>query len=894
VLTLFSLGAIYCMKLFLRSYVDKLSEFVFKREPQRMKKPKPEIVSYLTRAAGTDTATLLSEFSSSEKGISMHKSKELLGKYGRNEIIREKRELWPIRLAKTFYNPLILLLLVLAIISFLTSDMATSLIIGLMVLVSIGLRYYEEEQAYNAAEKLRFMVKTTCTVIREDITYEIGLKYLVPGDVILLSAGDLIPADVRLLESKDLFANQSLLTGEALAVEKHANVIQKGIDNIFDLQNLCLMGTNVDSGSAHALVIATGSKTYFGSFARTVVGPRILTSFDKGVDRFTWLMIGFMLVMSPLVFLINGFSKGNWLEAFLFATSVAVGLTPAMLPAILTINLSKGAIIMSKKKVIVKRLNSIQNFGAMDILCTDKTGTLTQNKVVVIQNINILGKTDPQVLHYAYINSLFQTGFKNLLDGAILDHGKASHVNLVVKNYKKIDELPFDFVRRRMSVVVQNPQGIKLLLCKGAVEELTSICKEYEVNGVKQPIAKDQLERIRIMNEDLSKDGFRVVAVGYKEVNNGRIHYEKADEKDLIFIGFMTFLDPPKESATSAIAHLLKNGIDIKVLTGDNELVTRKISKEVGLPVAGVLLGAEIETLKDSELRKVVDKTTIFAKLLPDHKKRVVEALQKNGHVVGFLGDGINDASALRASDVGISVDSAVDIAKEAADIILLEVSLGVLNEGVIEGRKVFANIIKYIKMGASSNFGNIFSVMGASLFLPFLPMLPLQLLTNNLLYDISQTAIPTDNVDKEYIEKPRKWQVGDIRRFMLFIGPISSIFDYVTFGVMIFIFHALNNPALFQTGWFIESLLTQTLIVHVIRSKKIPFVQTWASKPLILTTLIIMAIGIVLPFSPIGKILHFVAPPINYWPILALILLSYIGLTQVVKTWYIRKFGYN
>ena len=882
------------MKLFLLSYVDKLSEFVFRSQPQNGKKVKPEISSNLIKLAYLTNPTLLSEFSSSENGISNQKSRELLTRFGSNQIVREKREFWIVRLAKSFYNPLILLLFILAFISFLTRDIATAIIISFMVLVSVGLRYFQENQAYNAAQKLRAMVKTTCTVIRNNKPSEIDLKFLVPGDVIQLAAGDLIPADARILQSKDLFLNQSLLTGESLSVEKHADILKEKNENIFELQNLCLMGTNVESGTARALVFATGHKTYFGSLAKSIMGPRILTSFDKGIDQFTWLMIGFMLTMSPLVFIINGVSKGNWLEAFLFSISVAVGLTPEMLPAILTINLSKGAITMSKKKVIVKRLSSIQNFGAMNILCTDKTGTLTQNKVVVIKNINIAGKTDAQVLHYAYVNSLFQTGFKNLLDEAILNYGRSNNAKSLAKRYEKVDELPFEFVRRRMSVVVKNPQGIKLLICKGAVEEVSNICKEYELDGVKHPLGEEQMQKIQSINEELSRDGFRVVAVGYKEIENNRMHYKNKDEENLVFIGFMTFLDPPKESAAAAISRLLRHGINIKVLTGDNELVTRKICKEVGLTIEGVLLGKDIEKLNDMKLRKSVETTTIFAKLLPDHKKRVVEALQHNGNVVGFLGDGINDASALRAADVGISVDSAVDIAKESADIILLEVSLGVLSEGVIEGRKVFGNIVKYIKMGASSNFGNAFSIVGASLFLPFLPMRPLQLLTNNLLYNLSQTAIPTDNVDEEYIRKPRKWQISDIRRFMIFMGPVSSLFDYITFGVLIFAFHALANPPLFQTGWFIESLLTQTLIVHVIRSRKIPFLQSWASKPLLIATLLVMIAGICLVFFPFGKVLHFVVLPLGFWPVLGIILLSYIGLTQAVKFWYIKKFGYN
>lgn len=878
-------------------YLDKLSEFVFKiKIPINVgnHKLKTHITSRYINLANKDNHEVLKQFNSSLAGLTSYQAETLMHKYGPNEIIGEKRENPIIRLIKAFYNPLSILLAVLAAISLFTQDITTASIIFTMIALSVFIRFFQENQAYNAAKNLKSMVKTTCTVIRDNNPLEIDLRQVVPGDIIKLAAGDLIPADVRLLVSKDIFLNQSLLTGESLSVEKHVIKPEGKVENIFEIQNLCLMGTNVESGTANGIVIATGRNTYFGSIAETIVGKRVLTSFEKGINRFTLLIIVFMAIMAPLVFMINGLAKGNWLEAFFFSIAVAVGLTPEMLPAIVTVNLSKGAITMSKKKVIVKRLTSIQNFGAINVLCTDKTGTLTQNKIVLIKNINIEGKTDAQVLHYAFLNSYYQTGFKNLLDQAVLQHAKDNNLKFADSGYQKVDELPFDFSRRRMSVVVKDSLGEKLLLCKGAVEETASICIQYELNGVRHPLTQEEVEKIKNLSRELAKDGFRVVAVAYKESENDRTYYNKSDEKDMIFLGFMTFLDPPKESAKLAITHLKQHGIKVKVLTGDNDLVTRKICKEVGLEIEEVLLGREINQLSDAQLREVVEKTTIFAKLLPDDKKRIVGALQENDNVVGFLGDGINDAPGLRTADVGISVDSAVDIAKESADIILLEMSLDVLNDGVIEGRKVFANIIKYIKMGASSNFGNMFSVVGASIFLPFLPMTPLQLLTNNLLYDLSQAAIPTDNVEKEFIEKPRKWQVGDIRRFMLFIGPVSSIFDYVTFGILIFVFHALVNPSLFQTGWFVESILTQTLIVHVIRSSKIPFLQTWASKPLLATTITIMAISIYLPFSPIGKNLGFVKLPILFWPLLILILLSYVVLTQIIKTIYIKKFRLN
>jgi Mg2+-importing ATPase len=543
----------------------------------------------------------------------------------------------------------------------------------------------------------------------------------------------------------------------------------------------------------------------------------------------------------------------------------------------------------------VKRLSSIQNFGAMNILCTDKTGTLTQNNVVLIKHISINGEESAKVLDFAYLNSLYQTGFKNLMDSAVKSYGESEKITSIEDEYEKIDELPFDFVRKRLSVVVRHKKnGKKLLICKGAVDKVVEICSRYELNNEFHPLEKDDIEKITITDVDFSEDGFRVIGVAYKEVENGRADYAMKDEADLIFAGFMTFFDPPKESAAPAIAKLKEHGIDIKVLTGDNELVTKKVCREVNLDYSKTLVGNQIEQMSDRDLVEEANKTTIFARLSPEHKRRIVKALRHRGHVVGYLGDGINDAPALRAADVGISVNSAVDIAKESADIILLELSLTVLSDGVIEGRKVFGNIIKYIKMGASSNFGNMFSVLGASIFLPFLPMTPIQLITNNLLYDLSQTAIPTDTVDAEYIEKPRKWQIKDIARFMVFIGPMSSIFDFSTFFMMLYVFNAWKQPALFQTGWFVESLLTQTLIVHVIRSRKIPFLQTWASRPLLLMTTTIMVTGILLTISPLAPLLGFVQLPLLYWPLLIVTLVTYITLTQLMKMWYIKKYGYN
>jgi Mg2+-importing ATPase len=704
----------------------------------------------------------------------------------------------------------------------------------------------------------------------------------------------MVPGDVRLLSAKDLFANQAALTGESMPVEKFAATVEDQAQNPLELSNIGFFGSNVESGTGQAVVVQTGSGTYFGSLAGSIVGQRQLTSFDKGVNGFTWLMIGFMAVMVPLVFLLNGLSKHNWLEAFLFALAVAVGLTPEMLPMIVTVNLSKGAISMSKKKVIVKRLNSIQNFGAMDVLCTDKTGTITQGKIVLEKHMDVKGNPSDRVLEYGYLNSYYQTGLKNLMDEAILNHVNLNADLQVDELYRKIDELPFDFQRRRMSVIVEDHQGRHILICKGAVEEIMHLSRNVEVGGEVLEVTPEHDEHRKQRVKQLNSEGFRVLAVAYRVFpgDNDAPHYAVEDESDLTLLGYMAFLDPPKDTASEALIKLHSQNVDVKILTGDNDIVTAYICRQVGLPVDRILLGPEIERIDDSQLVEIAQTTSVFAKLSPAHKERIIHALQGNGHVVGFMGDGINDAPALKAADVGISVDGAVDVAKESSDIILLENSLLVLEAGVIEGRKVFGNIVKYIRMAASSNFGNMFSVLGASIFLPFLPMLPIQVLSNNLLYDFSQTAIPTDGVDPEWLARPRKWEIGALRRFILYIGPISSIFDYMTFFIMLYVFGCWNNPALFHTGWFVESLFTQTLIIHVIRTNKIPFLQSRASRPLILTSLMIVLVGAWLTVSPLAGTLGFVALPALYWPLLLGMLVTYVMLTQFVKMWFVRRFA--
>jgi P-type Mg2+ transporter len=765
-----------------------------------------------------------------------------------------------------------------------------------MVILAITTAFVQEHRSNEAAARLRAMVHTTASVRRTpslsaDPFSEIPMERLVPGDVVRLSAGDMIPADLRLLEAKDLFINQAALTGEAMPAEKYGHAIDKPCDDPFDLPNLCFMGANVVSGYGTGVILRTGAGTFFGQLAHAIAGRHVPTAFDQGTNRFTWLMIRFIVVMVPAVFLINGLTKHDWLEALLFAVAVAVGLTPEMLPMIVTVNLAKGAIAMSRDKVIVKRLNAIQNFGAMDVLCTDKTGTLTQDRIILKRHLDFRGQESDRVLQYAFLNSHFQSGLRNLLDNAVLAHIDLQTV-IGIGGYSKIDEIPFDFSRRRLSVVVAPQDGTHVLICKGAVEEIFAVCTRYAVNGETGQLDASHFETAKELTFALNTDGFRVVAVAYKEMDTSKTTYSVQDEADLTLLGYIAFLDPPKESAREAIAALASKGVHVKILTGDNEVVTRKICQEVQLDVGDIVLGSQIAQTNDTDLADLADRTTVFAKLTPANKERVVRALHAKGHVVGFLGDGINDSPALKIADVGISVDTAVDIAKESADIILLEKNLLVLQDGVVEGRRIFANIIKYIKMGASSNFGNMFSVLGASMLLPFLPMAPIQVLTNNLLYDFSQTAIPTDNVDEDFLAAPRRWDIGNIFKFMVVIGPISSIFDYATFGMMIFVFRAWDKPALFQTGWFVESLLTQTLIIHIIRTAKIPFIESRASTPLITTTIVICAIGILLPLTWAGEALGFTPLPWLYWPLLAAMLVAYAVITHFVKRWFTSRWG--
>ncbi len=835
------------------------------------------------------------------QGLSSEEADHCLDACGPNELSHARRLGFWGDILHRCKSPLVVQLLLIAAISGVIGELKSTVIVSAMVVLSVGLSYILDRRSSTAVEALGKRVQSRTVVLRDGREAEIRISQVVPGDLVLLHAGSIVPADLRLLSAKDFFVSQSALSGESLAVEKSANGSPlHGPATVWELPNACFLGSSVTSGTARGVVVHTGTRTMFGSIAQRLIERREETSFDKGVRSFTWLMIRFMVVMVCAVFFIVGMTKGDWMEALLFGLSVAVGLTPEMLPMIVTVNLAKGALTMARRKVIVKRLPSIQNFGAIDVLCTDKTGTLTQDRVVLERPVDITGHVSDDVLTYAYLNSNYQTGLRNLLDRVILDHTDLD----VEENCRLVDELPFDFQRRRMSVVVDYA-GDHVLICKGAVEEIYACCRHYQIGDEVYPLLDLMREDLFEEVERLNRDGYRVLGIAYREFPRERTTYTVADEADLILLGYIAFFDPPKESAGRAIGLLQQAGVQVKVVTGDNGLVTGKVCRDVDLAVDRMVSGAELAALAPAEFARVVRETDVFVKVTPLQKEQIVRALRGSGSVVGFLGDGVNDAPALKAADVGISVDSAVDVAKEAADIVLLEKNLLVLAEGIVEGRKVFANIVKYIRMGASSNFGNMFSVVGASYLLPFLPMLPVQVLTNNLLYDLSQTGIPTDNVDEELVRKPLQWNIRNVRRFMVYIGPVSSLFDYATFALMWFFFgcRAFADPAtasahhaalarLFQTGWFVESLLTQTLIVHIIRTQRIPFFRSWASLHLTLTTLLIMATGAWLPYSPLAEALGMVPLPPVYWAWIAAFLASYAVFTHVIKTWFFHRYG--
>jgi len=858
----------------------------------------------------TELGTLLTKLDTHKYGLTAAQSRQRLRQFGHNEITHDSPSSWYGQLLHGFNNPFVYLLLGLAIASWLMGDIQGMGVLLAIVLLSGLFRFGREYHSTKVAAKLRTLVNVTVTISRyndlmpRERRQEIPIHNLVPGDIVHLLPGKMVPADVRLLEAKDLFVSQAILTGESTLVQKHdtlGNPVEKiairyarpNPPDPLDTPTICFMGTTVMGGTARAVVVATGNQTYLGSLAQAIAGKRALTSFEAGVNRVTWLLIGFMAVMVPIAFLLNSISRGQQNAAFFFAIAVAIGLVPEMLPLIVSLNLTRGTNVLAKQQVLVKRVDAIQNLGAIDVLCTDKTGTLTQNQVSLAHHIDPLGQDSPETLNYAYLNSYYQTGVQNLLDAAVLKHTELEHSLHLKLDYRKLGEVPFDFVRRRLSVVLEH-EGQPLLICKGAVEEIVTLCSTAKVQGRVVRLTEDLYRQSREVAQRLNSDGFRVLAIAYKRFGTPKEHYAVEDEFSLTLVGYLAFLDPPKESAREAIAALQANHVAVKIITGDTEAIARKICQDVGLTVQWVHLGAVVERMTDAELAAVVEETTIFAKMSPAQKARVVRALKQRGHTVGYLGDGINDALALRDADVGISVDTAVDVAKESADIILLEKSLLVLAQGIQEGRRTFGNLIKYIKMATSSNFGNVFSVLGASIFLPFLPMLPIQLLIQNLLYDLSQTTIPFDRVDEDYLATPQRWSVRDLRRFMLCLGPVSSVFDYATFAVLWFglEFNTPEAAPLFQSGWFVEGLLSQTLIIHVIRTAKLPFFQSTATLPVLVLTGLVMAIALILPFTSLGATFGLVSLPARYFLWLVMILVSYCLLTQRIKVWYIQQFG--
>ena len=850
--------------------------------------------------AKLDNQALLTELNTTEQGLKSEEAEQLLEYYGKNEIDYGKTQPWFVRLLLSFANPFSLVLIIVAAVSFITevllvSEQSWATVVIILALVGISgiMQFVQESKSDKAAEKLKAMVSSDAAVIRDGAERERPMSEILPGDIVRLSAGDMIPADVRILSAKDLFVGQAALTGESEPIEKFPAFIDTS--NALEVSNICYMGTNVVSGSALAVVFGTGNNTYFGSIAKDLTGRKAQTSFEKGVADISRLLLRLMLIMVPVIFLINGFSKKDWIGALLFALSVAVGITPELLPMIMSSTLAKGAVAMSKRKTIVKNLSSIQSFGAMDVLCTDKTGTLTEDKIILEKYLDIHGNEDLRVWRHAYLNSYFQTGLKNLIDLAIINRAEKEGYETWDDKYNKVDEIPFDFNRRRMSVVLEDGvTGKRQLITKGAVEEILGICSFAEYKGEVIPLTDDISTEVLGLTDDLNEQGLRVVAVAQKNNVRDSKTFGVGDEQEMVLIGFVGFLDPPKESCKEAITALHDHGVRVIVLTGDNEKVARTVCRQVGLDASEYLLGSDTDNLTDEELAEKVKKINLFAKLSPSQKVRVVRLLQEMGHTVGYLGDGINDAPALHQADIGISVDSGVDIAKESADIILLEKSLMVLEEGVVEGRRTFGNIIKYIKMASSGNFGNMFSVLASSLFLPFLPMLPIQILAQNLLYDFSQITIPFDRMDEEYLKEPQKWNAKGVERFMYWFGPVSSLFDILTFAVLYWIFKAnsAETQGIFQTGWFMVGLLTQTLIVHLIRTAKVPFVQSSAAKPVVLSTLAVCFLGIIIPYTHLGVGLDMVAMPVLFIPWLFGIILLYAVAVQFIKKVYIKRYG--
>ena len=826
---------------------------------------------------------LLAQLQTRHDGLLSSEAAKRLEQFGQNVIHSGRKKTIALQFFSKFRNPLVIILLVASALSALTGDILSFFIISTIVLVTVTLDFVQEYRAGLAAEGLRQSVTVRVQVLRDGKSVEIPIAELVPGDVALLSAGDLIPCDGRVLEAKDFFVNQALLTGEPYPVEKSPGELSAEIE-ILAASNTVLLGTSVISGSARVLMCRSGQSTALGEIADTLLAKAPATAFEQGLQRFGLLIMRMTMLLVLFVILVNTFLARQWLDSFLFALALAVGLTPELLPMVVSVTLARGAIRMAKSKVIVKRLAAIHNLGSMDVFCTDKTGTLTEARIRLERHLDPFGTESERVLELAYLNSCFETGLKSPLDDAILEHSEID-----VTAWRKIDEVPFDFERRRISVLLQESEN-RLLVVKGAPEDILRLSVAYTLAGETVPYPLDDAARLRIQTqfEALSREGFRVLGIASRGVDMHHAHAVIDDESELVFSGFAAFFDPPKESAKAALARLADDQIAVKVITGDNELVTRHVCAELGLSVTGILTGTEIQRMDELALAARVEQVNLFCRVTPNQKNRIILALKRRAHVVGYLGDGINDAPSLHSADVGISVNDAVDVAKAAADIILLEQDLGVLHAGVREGRRSFGNIMKYIMMGTSSNFGNMLSMAGSSLFLPFLPMLPVQILLNNLLYDFSELPIPLDRVDDEYLAHPRQWNMHFIRNFMLVVGPVSSLFDFLTFYLMLTVFHA--SEALFHTGWFIESIATQVLVIFIIRTRRNPF----RSRPhpwLIACSLSVVIVAALLPFTPIGIHLGFVAPPALFFVMLAAMMFVYLLTVEAIKRWFFRHF---
>ncbi len=849
----------------------------------------------LKKLAMLSKRELFTEFRTSEQGLTVEEATNRLEQYGPNEVVTQKPVPWYLMLLRAFEDPFVYVLALLMIVSAVTKDYEAAIVMSIMILCSVIIRFVQEYRSQKASLALKEMIENTCSVTRDNVTLEIPMDEVVPGDIVNLSTGDMIPADAALIWTKDLFVNQSSLTGESMPVEKFASVDETEMQDkesltAIDFHDLVFMGTDVLSGQGTAVILRTGQQTFFGDIAESATEKRGVTSFEQGMTRVSKLLLRLVMVFFPVVFLLNGLTKGDWEQAFFFAIAVAVGLTPEMLPMIVTSNMAKGALALSKKDVIVKELTAIQNLGSMNVLCTDKTGTITEDRVVLVEHVNPLGEDDDRVLNMTYLNSNYQTGWKNLMDYAVLDYYETFPDKQAFKSIEKIDEIPFDFSRRRLTVALK-VDGHHLMITKGAVEEMEEACDYVELNGEVVPITDELRQEMRDINYRMNECGMRVIGVAYKRDVHTEPVYSVEDEQGMILLGFMGFLDPAKQSAKTAIASLHEHGVNVKVLTGDNEVVSRKVCADVGIEVDQVLTGPDIAEMSDLELRQRVEDINLFAKLEPMQKARIIEMLQNNDHTVGFMGDGINDAPALRKADVGISVDTAADITKDASSIILLQKSLNVLEDGILEGRKVFLNMMKYIKITISSNFGNVFSVLVASSFLPFLPMLSIQLLIQNLIYDIAQLTIPWDNVDEEELQNPVQWETKGLLRFTVSIGPISSIFDILTYVLMWYVFDAntVADQSLFQSGWFMVGLVTQSIIVLIVRTRKIPFIQSMPSMPLLLSTFGAVLAGFIIILTPLRDAFYFAPLPASYWPWFVGIIIAYILTVQIAKRIYIH-----